>query len=366
MILASWHKERFSFLDESILCHQKRESFHQEHEGGGSESTDMVSYTNLIPTYITGMQGWVEAYLAEAMSLSASHYTTYTGTTYAVQNADETDGIAALALRGSGGAAIETDGKTYLKDLYDGLKINTNSKIAAYYAKKIEALLEEFDDSIMPMIQHQHVFSFGGSDHNVAEALASKLMMAKISETAKMFYEDYIQERRLMHEGVAHATPYGLQCVRDGEMLRQAGIFEREYAQGALTDAWEKWNEDEILPIRNLDIAGNAIRTVLSTYRQTSTKFYGPSTAATIAGVAMTGLSLYAMYSGTSMNPYMKGGIAALSKDKGTTDLSQSKATLQWGGAKGGASFGDSSLTSAAEKTGADNFISNFFGGEAG
>jgi len=310
MFLHSFHKELFSFLEEAISCHQKRESFHQEHEsGGGGGSQDMVSYTNLLPTYITGIQTWATAYLSSAISMmeAPGNFTEYTDPTYAAQNANELAGIAALAVRGTSGALVEADGKEFLRNLYDGLLINTNSKIAAFYAKKIEALLEEFDDHVMPMIQHQHVFSFGGSDHNVAEALASKLMMGKINEIAKMFYDDYLIERQMQHQGVAHATPYGLQCIRDGEMLRQAGAYEREYDQGGLQDAWDHYNEVQILPVRNLDIAGNAIKTILSTTRTQTTQYHKPSLISQIAGFAIAGLSLYSMYSGTTMNPYAKG-----------------------------------------------------------
>ena len=161
----------------------------------------------------------------------------------------------------------------------------------------------------MPTIQHQHVFSFGGSDHNVAEALASKLMMAKINEIAKMFYDDYVHERSLMQQGMSHATPYGLQCIRDMEMLRQAGVYAREYDQGYKMDAWERYNEAAILPVRNLDILGNAVRTVMATTRSATAKYYKPPVWSQIAGIAMTGLSLYSMYSGTSLNPYTKGGV---------------------------------------------------------
>jgi hypothetical protein len=310
MFLNESHRKLFAFLDESPSRRDRFEDrFAHEGGGGGGGSQDMVSYTNLLPTYITGIQTWTEAYLTQAMSLSANNFTAYGGTTYAAQDANELAGIAALALRGTSGAAIEADGKTFLRDLYDGLKLNTNTKIAAFYAKKIEALLEEFDDQVMPTIQHQHVFSFGGSDHNVAEARAAKLMMAKINEIAKMFYDDYIVERQMQHQGMAHATPYGLQCIRDGEMLRQAGAYEREYAQGALQDAWDKYNEVQILPMRNLDIAGNAIKTILSTMRTQTTQYHKPSNLSQIAGMAITGLSLYAMFSGTSLNPYAKGAL---------------------------------------------------------
>lgn len=314
MFLNESHRKLFAFLDESPSRRDRFEDrFAHEGGGGGGGSQDMVSYTNLLPTYITGIETWATAYITQAISLSGSNFTAYGGTTYAAQDANELAGIAALALRGSAGAAIEADGKTFLRDLYDGLKLNTNTKIAAFYAKRIEALLEEFDDQVMPTIQHQHVFSFGGSDHNVAEAKASKLMMAKINEIAKMFYDDYVAERQFMHQGAAHATPYGLQCIRDGEMLRQAGVYAREYTQGSYQNLWDAWNEAQIIPVRNLDIAGNAVKSILGTMRTQTTQYHKPSTLQQMAGVALTGLSIYAMFSGTSLNPYTKGSLSPAS-----------------------------------------------------
>jgi hypothetical protein len=313
MFLNESHRKLFTFLEEGSVRRERFEDRFECELGGGGGSGDSVTFTNMIPTYITGFQGWVEAYLTEAMGMmqSPGNFTAYGGETYAQQDANELAGIAALALRGSTGAVIEANGKAYLRDLYDGLKINVNPKVAAYYQAKIDALLEEFDDQVMPQIQSQFVFAYGGSDHNVAEARAAKMMMHKIIELAKAFYDDYVKERSFQHQGLAHATPYGLQCIRDGEMLRQAGAYEREYAQANYNDAWSVWSEAQIIPIRNLDIAGNAIKTILSTTRSQTTQYHKPSTMTQIAGLAVAGMSLYAMYSGTSRNPYSNPAVSA-------------------------------------------------------
>lgn len=141
-----------------------------------------------------------------------------------------------------------------------------------------------------------------------------------------MYYDDYTQERDLQEDGMIHATPYGLQCIRDMEMLRKAGVYAREYEQGGYQDAWERWNEEQILPMRNLDILGNAVRTILSTYRQQTTTYYKPPVWSQIAGIALAGLSLYSMFSGTSINPYSKGALPAPG-----ADLSNSQAMLNTG-----------------------------------
>jgi len=281
--------------------------------GGGGGSGDSVSITNLIPTYIPGFQDWTVEYLTNAASLSMSNFSAYPDPTYAAQDANETDGIAAVATRGRYGSTIELDGKALLRNLYDGLKIASNSKIGALYAAQIEALLQEFDEDVLPQIRANYVLAWGGSEHNVAEAKAAERMMAKINDIAKMYYDDYVHERSLQQQAMAHATPYGLQCIRDMEMLRQAGTYVKEYLQKGYENDWEKWNDEMVLPIRNLDILGNAVRTILSTYRQSTTKYYRPPAITQIAGLAIAGLSLYSMFSGTAMSPYANAG-AALAK----------------------------------------------------
>ena len=293
--------------------------------GGGDADTTV--YTNLIPTYIPGFQDWTVEYLASATSLSMSNFTPYAGLTYAAQDANETDGIAAVATRGRYGSTIELDGKALLRNLYDGLKINSNTKLAAFYSAKIEELLQEFDEEVLPQIRSNYVMAWGGSEHNVAEAKVSEKMMGKINEIAKMYYDDYTHERGLQQQAMAHATPYGLQCIRDMEMLRQAGVYVKEYLQKSYENDWEKWNDEITFPIRNLDILGNAVRTILSTYRATTTKFYRPPQIAQIAGLAMAGLSLYSMFSGTSLSPYLN----AAAKVKGVTAADQAGANMMGG-----------------------------------
>ena len=276
---------------------------------GGGGGGDSIVYTNLLPTYIPGVQAKVEEWMTAANALSSSNFTAYTDPTYAAQDTNETDGIAAVATRGRYGSTIELDGKAHLRNLYDGLKLNVNTKIASFYAAQIAELIQQFDEEVLPAIRKNYVFAWGGSEHNVAEAIAAEKMMKKINEIAKMFYDDYVHERALIQQGMAHATPYGLQCIRDMEMLRAAGVYAREFDQGYKMDAWERYNEAIILPVRNLDILGNAVRTIMATTRTTTAKYYRPPVWTQIAGAAMAGLSLASMFSGTSMSPYTNAAV---------------------------------------------------------
>ena len=273
--------------------------------GGGGGSTDSVAYTNLLPTYIPNIQTWAMSYISQALALSIANFTAYPNPTYAAQNADETDGITKLATRGSSGHSIESEGETYLQSLISGNYIGANPYLDTLYAKKLEEILQKFTEDTLPNIADVYAFAWGGSEHNIEEAKAAERTADALKELGRtIYYDDHVIERRIQDAGLSHVIPYGMRAIRDAEMLRQAGVYAREYTQGHYTDNWKKWNENQILPIRNLDILGNAIKTILGTTRTTTTQYYKPSAFQEIAGVALTGLSIYSMFANTTRNPY--------------------------------------------------------------
>jgi hypothetical protein len=273
--------------------------------GGGGSSTDSQTYTNLIPTYIPNFQDWAVGYLNDALSLSASNFKPYTGSTYATQNVNETNGIAALVTRGTNGDTIEIDGETYLRSLHTDGYIGINPRLDVAFSKIVEEFLQKMNEEDLPTIQTSHAFAFGGSEHNIAEAKLAERVMENINlASEKIYYDDFRLERKLQDSGLSHAIPYGQRTLRDAEILRQAGIYGREFLQGYYKDQWDIWNENEILPLRNLDILGNAVRSVIGTTRTTSTAYYKPSAFNDIAGSALTGLSIYKLFKDTTLNPY--------------------------------------------------------------
>ena len=274
---------------------------------GGGGSTDATIYTNLIPTYIPGMQDRTVAYMTQAMLLSINNFAPYTGTTYAAQNAYEVAGINALAIRGANGIEIEEDAEAYLQLLFGGLydAVNGLARADTYFQVQVDKIVQAFNEKVLPEITDSNAFSFGGSEHNVDQVIASEKMMDAINDLGeKIYYQMYRNERKIENGGLAHAIPYGQRGIRDAELLRQAGVYQREYTQQEYMDAWNKWNENNIIPVRNLDILGNAIRSILGTQRTTTTKYYKPPAINQIAGVALTGMSIYGLFRDTTMNIY--------------------------------------------------------------
>jgi hypothetical protein len=263
----------------------------------GGSSGDSIMMTNLIPTYVPNMVGWAALYLEQSATLSAgNNFTSYTGSTYAIQNANEIAGIAALVSRGTNGSLIEAHGETYLRKLFAGGYIGTNPYLDDAFQKLIDEQIQLFDEDVLPAIEDDHAFSFGGSEYNVDEAKASEKLMTAINAIIeKIYFDDYQNERKIQDAGMNHAAIYGQRGIRDAEIRRSAAVYAREYLQGSYKDNWAKWNEDQIIPIRNLDIIGNALKTVIGTTRTAATQYYKPPAIAEMAGIAMTGLSLYGM-----------------------------------------------------------------------
>lgn len=273
--------------------------------GGGSTDNSQVVYTNLIPTYIPNVTNEAYQYLQESIDLSVGTYSPYNEPTYAPQNANEIAGIAALATRGLSGSGIEADAEAYLRSLLTDGFIGVNPRLDAVFFAEVTDLLQSLIEDILPTIADSYAFAFGGSEHNIEEAKAAEKVMDQINVIARrIYYDDYRTERRIQDAGISHAVPYGQRGMRDAEMLRTAGVYAREYSQGFINDTWKVWNENQIIPVRNLDILGNAIRTILGTSRTANTKFYKPPAFQEIAGVAMSGMSIYSMFKNSSMSPY--------------------------------------------------------------
>ena len=277
--------------------------------GNGDNSVQSVTYTNLLPDYIANVQGWAVLYLDTAAQLSVNTFVAYTGTMYAGQNQDELDGITAVAARGTSGSPIEASGEAYLGKVFSDALLSANPNADLAYQRLIDEAMQTFQEEVLPGIRDSFAFAFGGSDHNIEEAKAAEKVMDFINQTGrKVYYDDYAKERKSQDKSLDHAIPYGMRGVRDAEMLRAAGVYAREWQQGEYMDAWNQWNENQILPMRNLDILGNAVRTILGTQRTATTKYYKPPAFAQIAGAALAGAGLLKMFSKTTKNNYANPG----------------------------------------------------------
>lgn len=308
--------------------------------GGGGSGSNSVSTIdkNLLPDYA---QPQVEDYLRRSNALSVTAYTPYAGVTYASQNADETDGIAALASRGRNSHTIITKGETTLRDILDGLKYNSNPKISTLYLKRAEAIIQEFEEETLPRIDQAYNLSgnFGSISHNLAHAKAAEMAMSKLADLGlSLYFTDYVAERERQNHAIGVGTQYGTQDVANAELLRQAGLYAREYSHGSLIDAHKRWLDAQEAAVKRLELLGNSIRALVGAHSTKTEPLYLPSTMAQMAGIALAGTSLVAgLYSKTTPNssPYSGAGTSAPGK---------------WG--SGGLNMGGGSMFPSVDKGG--------------
>lgn len=266
--------------------------------GGGSGSTATVQESPL-PDYA---QAKVENYLQASNVLSNEAYAAYTGSTYASRDSNEVDGIAAIATRAKAGHPIVSGAESFLGDIIDGSKFNTNPKLVDLFASLKEEAIDEFKKSTLPGIHRAALISgnWGSSGHHVWQAKAVEELTKKLADISeRVFGGDYNDEREYQFAAAGHTITYGMEVAKDMDILRNAGLYDREYTQAGYDDHFKRWKEVEVSKVKRLEILGNAIRAMVGAQVVTTSPLYRPSDWSKMASIALAGVSAYAtMYAG--------------------------------------------------------------------
>jgi len=265
--------------------------------GGGGGSGSQAVQESPLPDYAAAK---VQVYLSTAETLSALAYTAYTGTTYAARTVDETDGIIAIATRAAAGHSIISGAETLLRSTIDGDKINTNPKLADHFAALKEKAILDFRRRTLPGIHRVALLSgnWGSSGHHIMQTKAVEELVERLDNIAEeVFGGDYNDEREYQFTAPSRALSYGMETAKDMDMLKQAGLYEREYQQGAIDDHFKRWKEVELYKVKRLEILGNAIRAMVGAQVVSTSPLYRPSDWSKMAAIALVGVSTYATLS---------------------------------------------------------------------
>lgn len=264
-------------------------------------------------TTIDKLPDWIEDQFAEkylewALNLynDKDKFDPYEGQTFADQNDNELDGIANLATRGRNGDILITKGETYINNVFDG-----------YYLDGNNADFDEVVDNVINKpkrtMRNDIMGRLGGTLFYAGDNSGVNLPRSFVSDTkyytraSKLLYaENYRDESDRQDRDLEYGIEYGKQDVVDAEILRTAGLYQREYNQGALEDAYRVYYEEQTAWIRKLDVLGNAIRTIMGTQTAIDKPYYRPSQMTGIMGGAMAGAAV-----GTMIAPGIGTGIGA-------------------------------------------------------
>ena len=283
---------------------------------GGAGATNTVT-ENPIPQWA---ENEINKYLRQSKQLAKdSVYTSegqndtlklydYTGDipnendTYAKRNQDEIDGIENLATRARNGSPIVDSAITLITENIDGDNLNTNPHIDDLYDVVAERILQDMDENILPAIEFEALSlnMFGSTGFATRQAKAAEIELQKLLDASKkIYYDDYNADRNSQNAMLSHIINYGNESTRDAELLRQAGLYDREYEQGILTAAYKEWFADQMHLIRKLEVLGNGVRAIVGAqYRKVVEPFYRPNSMAQIAGFAFAGAGIAASFYG--------------------------------------------------------------------
>jgi hypothetical protein len=263
----------------------------------------MNSSSGSSTTTIDKLPDWIEdeyaaPYLNWALNLynDKDKFDAYEGQTYADQNDNELDGIANLATRGRDGDVLITKGETYIKDVLDGDYLDgTTADFDTTLDKIINKPKRTLRTDIMSRLGGTLFYTGDNSGINLSKNLVSDSKY--YTRTSRILYaQNYKDESTRQEQTLNYGIEYGKQDVVDAEILRTAGLYQREYNQGALEDAYKVYYEEQTAWIRKLDVLGNAIRTIMGTQTAIDKPYYRPSPVMGVMGGAMAGAAVGAMF----------------------------------------------------------------------
>ncbi len=279
---------------------------------GGSSGSSTTTVKKL-PDYA---EPYVQSFLERAYALCLETFIPYwdpsngSPPTYAAQTADETQAITGLATRGRNGNTTITKGITLLESIIDGDQLPGTDA-------EFQAALTLFHDTFANAVTNEVIPTLGGtlyyvgdlSAENLAQTLTAEFVAAYSSRSQKaMTARNYKRARTDQLRILSMGVEYAAQPYADADMLRTAGLQQREYDQGALDDLYKRWFEEQIGPINKLEILGNAIRAMVGTQYKTTSPLYKPSqVVAMVGGGVAMGVAGYMAASaayGSTAGPY--------------------------------------------------------------
>ena len=143
---------------------------------------------------------------------------------------------------------------------------------------------------------------FGGSSHIFTRYLVAEEAVKKLDSIGRdVYYDTYKETRKQQHASASYAIVYAKESITDMEMLRQSGLFQREYTQGLYEDAYKRYQDVQQIYVKKLEIMGNAVGLLRGVTTKGTDPYYRTGDFTQMAGLALTGLGAYnKIYKGDS------------------------------------------------------------------
>ena len=258
--------------------------------GGSSSSTSTTTVKNL-PVYA---EPYAKDYLIRGEALSLVAYIPYDGETISPQAQDEIDAITFMASRGRDGDPVMNEAIILMELILNGeFLLGTRQAFIDMWADVQGPITTEID-TLKGLLGDQTLYHVGSpmAEDRTSAEIASYATTILNRIERRLYRQNYDVERDLQSVATGSATMVGGHGVIDAELLRMAGLHQREYDQAVLHDLYRIWQEGIEGEIKRLDILGNCIRALVGTQVATTEPYYRPNKTASIAGGAISGATM--------------------------------------------------------------------------
>lgn len=207
------------------------------------------------------------------------------------QAVEETEGITKLNNRGRNGNTTVSKAKTLVTDVIEGdylagTKAEFQDVLSDINTKSDGAFIAD----VSPKLGATLYLVGDPSPDNLAQSMTSGTSQRYRDRIVDRVYADnYGVERKHQHDALYPGKDYAIQDVYDAEAVRRAGLYQREYEQTKLDDAYRAQMEYTSNMIRAEEVFGNALRSLVGAQQAHTEPYYRPSPAGSVIGGAMVG-----------------------------------------------------------------------------
>lgn len=254
-----------------------------------NDSANPYSVPGILNLYVDAARE-VRSYYKTTFINSVSIFTSF-AKIIVTQAVEETEGITKLNNRGRNGNITVSKAKTLVTDVIEGdylvgTKVEFQDVLSDINTKSDGA----FTVDVSPKLGATLYLVGDPSPDNLAQSMTSGTSQRYRGRIVDRAYADnYVVERKHQHDALYPGKDYAIQDVYDAEAVRRAGLYQREYEQTKLDDAYRAQMEYMSNMIRAEEVFGNALRSLVGAQQAHTEPYYRPSPAGSVIGGAMVG-----------------------------------------------------------------------------
>lgn len=216
--------------------------------GGGGKSTT----TQNIPTELKPL---ANEYTSQAIGLSKTPYSPYTGDRFADLNQTQQSGLNLATNRALGGSDVMNAGQQNVMDTLSGKFMNANPYMDAMFKNAASGITDAYRTGTAAQTDASAARSrnIGGSAYEQMVVQNERNLANSLSDAAANIYgQNYNNERANQLQAWNAAQSYGQAPYQDASQLMNAGQVLQDQAQQGKDFNYQQFMEQQNLPYKNL------------------------------------------------------------------------------------------------------------------